>query len=74
MRRQGLASLHEVEKEDEEFVKVAVEVGEVIHLLVSFLDSLKIEVQEEAARVLSMVAGFDLCRGVVIAWSAATCG
>ncbi|XP_056175408.1 uncharacterized protein LOC130140323 [Syzygium oleosum] len=72
MKSQALASLHEVANDDEKFVKVVMEVGEVIHLLVSSLDSLEIEVQEEAARVLSVVAGFDSCRGIVITWSAAT--
>ncbi|KAL3740430.1 hypothetical protein ACJRO7_021677 [Eucalyptus globulus] len=66
IKRQALASLHEVASEDEKFVKVVMEVGEIIHLLVSFLDSLEVEVQEEAARVLSVVAGFDSYRGVVI--------
>ncbi|KAI6683252.1 hypothetical protein NL676_029165 [Syzygium grande] len=71
MKRQALASLHEVVNQDEKFVVVVMEVVEVIHPLVSFLDSQEMEVREEAARVLSVVAGFDSCRGVVIAWSAA---
>ncbi|XP_030451892.1 importin subunit alpha-1-like [Syzygium oleosum] len=66
IKRQALVSLHEVASEDERFVKVVTEVGEIIHLLVSFLDSLEIEVQEEAARMLSVVAGFESCRDVVI--------
>ncbi|KAI6683255.1 hypothetical protein NL676_029168 [Syzygium grande] len=57
MKRQALASLHEVANEDEKFVVVVMEVGEVIHPLVSFLCSLEMEVQEEAARVLRVVAG-----------------
>ncbi|XP_030517247.2 uncharacterized protein LOC115730782 [Rhodamnia argentea] len=66
IRRQALASLHDAASEDEKFVKVVMGVGEIIHLLVSFLDSLEMEVQEEAARVLSVVAGFDSCNGAVI--------
>ncbi|KAI6704929.1 hypothetical protein NL676_007891 [Syzygium grande] len=66
IKRQALTSLHEVASEDERFVKAVTEVGEIIHLLVSFLDSLEIEVQEESARVLSVVTGFESCRDVVI--------
>ncbi|KAF8006264.1 hypothetical protein BT93_K0528 [Corymbia citriodora subsp. variegata] len=66
IKRQALASLHEVASGDEKFVKVVMEVGEIIHLLVGFLDSLEMEVQEEAARVLSVITGFDSYRGVVI--------
>lgn len=53
--------MHEDANEDRKFVKVVMKVGEIIHLLVGFVDSLENEVQEVAARVLSAVAGFYLC-------------
>ncbi|KAL3748632.1 hypothetical protein ACJRO7_009808, partial [Eucalyptus globulus] len=68
MKSQALASLHEVANDDEEFVKGVMKAGALIHLLVSFLDSLEMEeVQQEAARMLSVIALFDSFRGMVIA-------
>ncbi|XP_028788725.1 uncharacterized protein LOC114744720 [Neltuma alba] len=66
MKRQALINLHEAVEEDEKYVKVIVEIGDVVHLLVNFLDSPEMEIQEESAKVLSVIAGFDSYRGVLI--------
>ncbi|KAI9120629.1 hypothetical protein K1719_007662 [Acacia pycnantha] len=67
MKRQALINLHEAVIEEEKYVKVIVEIGEIVHLLVNFLDSPEMEIQEESAKVLSLIAGFDSYRGVLIA-------
>ncbi|KAI4299278.1 hypothetical protein L6164_032752 [Bauhinia variegata] len=66
MKRQALINLHEVVVEDEKYVKVIVEVGDIVHVLVNFLDSPELEIQEESAKVVSVVAGFDSYKGVLI--------
>ena len=66
MKRQALKNLLEVVVEDEKYVKVIVDVGDVVHLLVGFLGSNEVEIQEESAKVVSVVAGFDSYKGVLI--------
>ncbi|KAI4296613.1 hypothetical protein L6164_036559 [Bauhinia variegata] len=66
MKRQALINLHEVVVEDEKYVRVIVEVGDIVHVLVNFLDSPEVEIQEESAKIVSMVAGFDSYKGVFI--------
>jgi len=52
--------------EDEKYVKVIVDVAEVVHLLVGFLGSNEVEIQEESTKVVSVVAGFDSYKGVLV--------
>lgn len=66
MKKQALMSLHEVVVEDEKYVKLVVEVSEFVHVLVDFLGCSEFEVVEEAAKVVSVVAGFDSYKGVLI--------
>ncbi|XP_057417158.1 uncharacterized protein LOC130711510 [Lotus japonicus] len=66
MKKQALRNLLEVVVEDEKFVKVIVDVGDVVHLLVGFLGSLEEEIQEESAKVVAVVAGFDSYKGVLV--------
>ncbi|KAJ1390393.1 Armadillo-type fold [Sesbania bispinosa] len=66
MKKQALRNLLEVVVEDEKYVKVIVDVGDVVHLLVSFLGSAEEEIQEESAKVVSVVAGFDSYKGVLV--------
>lgn len=66
MKRQGLVNLHEAVLEDEKYVKVMVELGDIVNVLVNFLDSPEVEIQEGAAKVLSVVAGFDSYKGILI--------
>ena len=67
MKRKALMNLHEVLIEDEKYVKVIVEVGDIVHVLVNFLDSPEMEIQEESAKVVSVIAGFDSYKRVLIA-------
>ncbi|KAL2343943.1 hypothetical protein Fmac_005228 [Flemingia macrophylla] len=66
MKQQALRNLLEVVLEDEKYVKVMVDVGDVVHLLVGFLGSSEVEIQEESAKVVSVVAGFDSYKGVLV--------
>ncbi|OAY26085.1 vacuolar protein 8 [Manihot esculenta] len=66
MKRQALGNLHEVVVEDERYFRVIVEVGDIVHVLVNLLDSPEIEIQEEAAKVVSVISGFDSCKAVLI--------
>ncbi|CAJ1936310.1 unnamed protein product [Sphenostylis stenocarpa] len=66
MKRQALRNLLEVVLEEEKYVKVIVDVGDVVHLLVGFLGSNEVEIQEESAKVVSVVAGFDSYKGVLV--------
>ncbi|KAH7569001.1 hypothetical protein ACOSP7_012164 [Xanthoceras sorbifolium] len=68
MKRQALANLHEVVvAEDDKYVKIiVVEVTEIVNILVNFLDSQDAVIQEEAAKVVSVVSGFDLYKSVLI--------
>ncbi|KAK9223712.1 hypothetical protein WN944_012158 [Citrus x changshan-huyou] len=67
MKKQALFNLHEVVIEDEKYVKIVVlEVNEIVNILVKFLDSLVIEIQESAAKVVCVISGFDFCKSVLI--------
>ncbi|MED6144887.1 hypothetical protein PIB30_019675 [Stylosanthes scabra] len=66
MKKQALINLHEVASEDDKYVKVIVEVGEVVHVLVDFLGSSELEIQQESAKIVSLIAGFDSYKGVLV--------
>ncbi|XP_044497444.1 vacuolar protein 8-like [Mangifera indica] len=67
MKRQALMNLLEVVAEDEKYVKlVAVEVNEIVNILVNFLDSLDMEIQEKATRVVYVISGVDSYKNVLI--------
>ncbi|AES90451.1 uncharacterized protein [Medicago truncatula] len=67
MKKQALRNLLEVVVEDEKYVKViVVDVSDVVHVLVGFLGSNEVEIQEESAKVVCVLAGFDSYKGVLI--------
>ncbi|XVE87930.1 hypothetical protein DITRI_Ditri19aG0028000 [Diplodiscus trichospermus] len=66
MKRQALVNLYEAVAEDERYVKLVVEVGDIVNVLVGFLDSPEMEIQEEASKIVSLMSGFDLCKGVLV--------
>ncbi|RYR35925.1 hypothetical protein Ahy_A10g051013 isoform B [Arachis hypogaea] len=66
MKKQALINLHEVASEDDKYVKVIVEVGDVVHVLVDFLGSSELEIQQESAKVVSLIARFDSYKGVLV--------
>ncbi|XP_011043307.1 PREDICTED: vacuolar protein 8-like [Populus euphratica] len=66
MKRQALLNLYDVVVEDDEYVKILVEVGDIVNILVSLLDSVELEIQQEAAKVVSVISGFDSYKSVLI--------
>ncbi|THF98100.1 vacuolar protein 8-like [Camellia sinensis] len=66
LKKQALIGFNEVIYEDEKYIKISVEIGSLIGLLVNFLDSQEIELQEEAAKAVSVIAGFDSYKSVLI--------
>ncbi|KAF5728637.1 armadillo/beta-catenin repeat family protein [Tripterygium wilfordii] len=67
MKKQALVNLHEVVVDDERYLKiVAFEVDDLVNLLVNFLDSSTVEIQEGAVKVVSVISGFDSYKGVLI--------
>ncbi|OWM77538.1 hypothetical protein CDL15_Pgr016936 [Punica granatum] len=66
MKRQALVSLLAVVREEDKYVKIVVEIGEVLGVLVGFLDTPEPGIQELSAKVISVVAGFDLYKGTLV--------
>ncbi|KAA8519891.1 hypothetical protein F0562_014199 [Nyssa sinensis] len=66
MKRQALVAFNQVISEDEKYIKIAVEIGNFIGLLVNFLDSQEAEIQEEASKAVSMIAGIDSYKNVLV--------
>ncbi|XP_010277924.1 PREDICTED: vacuolar protein 8-like [Nelumbo nucifera] len=66
MKRQALMALNEVVQEDEKYVRIFVETGEIISLLVHFLESSEMEIQEESTMAISVISGFDSYKGVLV--------
>lgn len=66
MQIEGLGSLYDAVLDDERYLKLIVEAGDIVNLLVSFLDSPLMEIQEEAAKISSLISGFELYKGVLI--------
>ncbi|XP_074307629.1 uncharacterized protein LOC141642667 [Silene latifolia] len=66
MKQQALVSLHEAVLEDEKYVKIVVELGDFVLLLVSCLDSNDSSIQEEAVIVIGVISGFDCYKGVLV--------
>ena len=66
MKRQALSNLHSAVAEDEKYINVIAELGDIVNVIVNFLGSPETEIQEGTAKVMSVVAGFDSCKGVLI--------
>lgn len=66
MKKQALVAFNEVIQEDERYVKIAVEIDGFVSVVVNLLDFGEGEVQEEAARAVCLIAGFPLCKSVLV--------
>ncbi|KAL7142731.1 hypothetical protein ABFS83_08G143600 [Erythranthe nasuta] len=66
MKRQTLAALNEAVLEDDRYAKSAVELEGFVNFLVNLLDSEETEIQQEAAKSVSLIAGFQSHKGVLI--------
>lgn len=66
-RKQALVTIGELLSEDIEYVKiVALDIDNSITLLISFLESGDACIQEQAARIVSLIAGYDSYRGMLV--------
>ncbi|XP_062087351.1 vacuolar protein 8 [Humulus lupulus] len=66
MKHQALSNFYAAVVEDEKYVNVITELGDVVNVLVNFLDSPEIEIQEGSAKIVSVIAGFDSHKGVLV--------
>ncbi|XAR66386.1 hypothetical protein NMG60_11012605 [Bertholletia excelsa] len=66
LKKQALIAFNEIIQDDEKYVKIVVETGRFIGFLVSFLDSQEIELQEEAAKAVTLISGFNSYKRVLV--------
>ncbi|KAM6601392.1 hypothetical protein CsatA_021001 [Cannabis sativa] len=66
MKHQALSNFYAAVVEDEKYVNVITELGDVVNVLVNFLDSSEIEIQEGSAKIVSVIAGFDSHKGFLV--------
>ncbi|KAE8673501.1 hypothetical protein F3Y22_tig00111783pilonHSYRG00548 [Hibiscus syriacus] len=66
MKRQALDNLYLAVGDDERYVKLVVEIGDIVYVLVEFLDSSDMGIQEHASKILSLISGFDLYKGFLV--------
>ncbi|XP_022848175.1 armadillo repeat-containing protein 3-like [Olea europaea var. sylvestris] len=66
MKKQALVAFNEAIQEDDRYIKIAVQIDSFINYLVNFLDFQDNEVQEEAAKAVSFISGFQSFRGVLV--------
>ncbi|XP_052180769.1 vacuolar protein 8-like isoform X2 [Diospyros lotus] len=66
LKKQAFFALNEVFYEDEKYVKIAMEIAGLVGVLVNFLDCQEIDLQEEAAKAISTIAGFDSCKSALV--------
>lgn len=65
MKKEALVDFNKVIQEDEEFVDICVETNGVVSVLVSFLDSEVIKIQEESAKAVCEISKYGVYRGVL---------
>ncbi|KAK9714771.1 hypothetical protein RND81_06G118600 [Saponaria officinalis] len=66
MKKQALISLNEAITKDEKYVKIIIDLGDFILVIVSCLDSSDYNIQEEATIAIKLISGFDFCRGSLV--------
>lgn len=65
MKKQALTKLNEAMEEDDRYVKIVIEIGDLVCLLVGFLDS-ELGVQEESVKALFFISGFGSYKSVLV--------
>ncbi|KVH96952.1 Armadillo [Cynara cardunculus var. scolymus] len=66
MKKQALVSFTEVIQEDERYVKIAMEIDGLVHVLLKFLNSKEAGIQEEALKNVAIICGFDAYKSVLV--------
>ncbi|KAG7653893.1 Armadillo-type fold [Arabidopsis suecica] len=65
MKKQALVKLNESMEEDDRYMKIVVDISDMVNVLIEFLDS-EVGIQEEASKALFLISGFDLYKPVLI--------
>ncbi|KAL6544764.1 hypothetical protein OROMI_023626 [Orobanche minor] len=66
MKKQALTAFNEVVEDDDRYVKIALEIDGFVNFLVNFLDLRESEIQEAAAKSVSLIAGIQSGKSVLI--------
>lgn len=67
MKKQALVAFNEVIQEDaQKYLKIAMETDGLILILVNFLDTENLDFQEEAAKGVSLISGFEAYKSVLV--------
>lgn len=66
LKKQGLVSFNEAIQEDEKYIKIAFGCFDFVSVLANSLDSDEIDIQEEAAKALSLISKFGDYKSVLI--------
>ncbi|GAB2259615.1 hypothetical protein Droror1_Dr00010470 [Drosera rotundifolia] len=66
IKKMALVSLNEVVVEDEKYVRLVVEMNDMLILLVDCLELLEPDLQEEAAQLVGVIVGFDAFKVLLI--------
>ncbi|KAI3829318.1 hypothetical protein L1987_03438 [Smallanthus sonchifolius] len=66
MKKQALICFNSVIQEDDLCLKIAMEIEGFVQVLMEFLSSKELGIQEEALKSLDMICGFDSYKGVLV--------
>ncbi|XP_076937323.1 uncharacterized protein LOC143604860 [Bidens hawaiensis] len=66
MKMQALVSFNEVIQEDERYVRIAMEIEGFVHVVLKFLSSKELGIQEEALKSVAVICGFDCYKSVLV--------
>ncbi|KAG9452774.1 hypothetical protein H6P81_005678 [Aristolochia fimbriata] len=66
MKSEALKALNEILREDDKYVRIVAETSDILPLLSNFLESPNPVVQEKSAETVSLFAGFDSYKGLLV--------
>ncbi|MBA0735483.1 hypothetical protein Gogos_019328, partial [Gossypium gossypioides] len=66
MKKQTLGNLYNILVKDERYVKLIIEIGDIMNIVVQFLNSSEIEIHREASNIVNLVSGFYLYKGFLL--------
>ncbi|CAN1854451.1 U-box domain-containing protein 4 [Linum perenne] len=66
MKKEAIVNLNEAVEEDEKYVRVIVELGEIVTNLVKLLECSDSSIQEEAAKLVVSISGFDSYKQILV--------
>ncbi|KAI3693402.1 hypothetical protein L6452_33237 [Arctium lappa] len=67
MKKQAIVSFTQViQEEGERYVKIAMKIDGLVHVLLKFLNSKEVGIQEEALKYVAVIYGFDSYKSVLV--------